>query len=137
MKTLLSLFLLLSSYASLACSIGFNEQNIKNSKIAAAANEFNIDLTKAIKIKVQNFDVSILSEDPVYQCPTLIHVDSDVKIKYKKSLTMNCELSVTVRDVVDEVDEVSGNTTYEFLLPSSSCSYTPIRIQPRLPILRR
>tara|TARA_B100001971_G_C18267964_1_gene595982 strand:+ start:35462 stop:35875 length:414 start_codon:yes stop_codon:yes gene_type:complete len=130
MKTLLSLFLLLSSYASIACSVGFNEQNIKNSKVAAAANEFNINLTKATKISVQNFDVSILAEEPVYQCPTLIHIDSIVTIKYKKNLTTTCELSVTVRDVLDEV---AGGTTYEFLYPSSSCTYTPIRIIPRLP----
>lgn len=134
MKTLLSLFLLLSSYASLACSIGLNEQNIKNSKVAAAANEFNIDLTKVTKISVQNFDVSILAEEPVYQCPTLIHIDSDVTIKYKKNLTTTCELSVTVRDVMDEV---AGNTSYEFLLPSSSCTYTPIRVLPRRPIIIR
>lgn len=40
MKTLLTLSLLLASYAGLACQIGLNEQNINNEKIAAAANEF-------------------------------------------------------------------------------------------------
>lgn len=135
MKTLFTLSLLLASYAGLACSIGLNQQNINNKKISAAANEFNIDLTKATKLKVENFDVTVLEEEPVYQCPILIHIDAKVTISYKQNLTTHCELSVTVRDVMNEVAQA---TTYEFLYPSSSCKHVPIQIvRPIRPILRR
>ena len=124
MKTLTAILLSTFTSASFACSIALNEQAINNKKVAEAANEFGIDLTKVTKIKAEDFSFLVLEEDPVTHCPTSIQTDTKITISYKQNLTTKCELSVTVRD-----ESVGDNPpTYDFMLPASSCSYVPIRI---------
>ncbi|MAZ49076.1 MAG: hypothetical protein CME65_10965 [Halobacteriovoraceae bacterium] len=124
MKSITTLLLSSLASASFACSIALNEQAINNKKVAEAANEFSIDLTKVTKIKAEDFSFLVLEEDPATYCPTIIQTDTKITLEYKPNLTTKCELSVTVRDV----SEGDLAPTYEFMLPASSCSYVPIRI---------
>lgn len=127
------LFIYLLPHAN-ACSIGINEKNITNILVAMSANEFNIDLAKASKIKKENFSFELIGEDPDTLCPLVIEQEVKVTIKYKKNLMTTCELSVVAKQILDES---IGYPTYDFLMPTSSCTYTPIVIRRNLkPIVR-
>lgn len=128
--------LILQTSSLLACSIGINEQSITNTLVSKVANEFNIDLAKVKKIEKQNFSHQLIGEDPQTHCPLIIEAQADIILTYRENLTTQCQLSVTAKEIAD--DSI-GYLTYEFLLPASSCSYTPIRINRDLikPIRRK
>jgi hypothetical protein len=114
-----------------ACSISVNQLQSKNILISAAANEFNISLTKATKIIVANFGHELVGTVPGSSCEQYLDIKGRVTIAYSPNKFEKCELSVDVTQRQDLHAESYPFEEFLFALPSSSCSRIPIVIRPR------
>lgn len=136
---IVGLLALAVSWNSWACSIEINQNYLKNTLVTAAANEFNIGLHQATKIQVKNFAYRLEGVVPGSSCEEFFITEADIVISYKKNLTETCELSTRAIRREELNAETFPFEHYEFPTVASSCSFTPIRLEPprRLPIQRR
>ena len=130
MKNLFIVAFSLITLNTFACSISVNELASKNQLIAKTASEFNIDLTKASKISIQDFSYRMYGEVPNSTCERFYEESAEITIKYKPNLLTQCELKVDVVLTIDgQLNHVNENL--EFLAPTSSCTLLPIGRIPR------
>jgi len=126
---LAALFITLTWFSSAdACSIQIFETQTKNQMVLAAANEFNVALTKVSAISVTGFSHQLLGVVPGSSCEKFLEFRAKVRLNYRSNLTTACELNVDVVYRIDMHAEAYPFEFYEFNLPASSCARVPIVI---------
>lgn len=133
MKLLITIMTLTLSFNLLACSIFVDQSKQQNEMLSAVANQYNISLVRATKLKVNNYHDMTVGHDPSTLCPIDLVVEGKVTINYKPRLTEKCQLSVNVKKT--EKVLVLAVPNYEFNFPTSSCTYSPPVV--RFPTRRR